>query len=99
MSRFEIDRGSVQFANGRKERPCWLVLERGEPVMTAWKEEHCRNWVKARRDEIVKACDHPSMKASVEGPDMTLTAECLDCETVFEADLRDVTLTEIGRQP
>lgn len=98
MSRFEIDYGaSVQYADDARSRPVWVVLERREPVHVAFNELDAKRWIEARRAEIVKDCDHSSMKAEIEGS--VLTAECLDCETVFEADLRDTPLTEIGRQP
>ena len=97
--RWEIKETKTWVSNGREAGyRIYVVLDGGELVHTALLRSDAEVWLADYKADCARDCDHPEMTATIEGPDMQVTAECVICGMVGECTLDVDDLTWIGQR-
>jgi hypothetical protein len=98
MSRWEITEANCDWTSFIRGFKTWIVLEDGRPIYVSLYEDEARSFLSGYKAQMAATCDHPTMKATIEGPDMLVTAECIVCGIVGETRIDVDDLTWVGQQ-
>lgn len=95
MSRFNIEEMPNPYLGLR----VWVVRDNDRAVDLAASRDDAVIRLRQYKEYIAEGCEHPSMKATIEGPDLDVTLECVDCGMVGEFSIDMDEIEWIGQQP